>query len=78
MNNLQAKQMLKQVDCHGIPRGYNGGYSELYKYCLGCIQKLERIEKILKARSFTDNIGNACYFDDSERIRQIKEVLENE
>lgn len=47
MNSLQAKQMLKQVDCHGIPRGYNGGYSELYRYCLESIDKLEKIEQIV-------------------------------
>lgn len=47
MDNLQAKQMLKQVDCHGIPRGFNGGYSELNKYCLESIDKLERIAQIV-------------------------------
>jgi hypothetical protein len=47
MDSLQAKQMLKQIDCHGIPRGYNGGYSELYKYCLESINKLEQIEQIV-------------------------------
>lgn len=48
------------------------------KYTKAKLQKLEQIEQILKARSFTDDIGNACYLDDSERIGRIKEVLEQE
>ena len=66
MNNLQAKQMLKQVDCHGIPRGYNGGYSELYEYCLKSIEKLDKIKKILEE------------MDPLNTIIRIKEVLEQE
>jgi hypothetical protein len=66
MNNMQAKQMLKQVDCHGIPRGYNGGYSELYEYCLKSIEKLDKIEKILEE------------MDPLNTIIRIREVLEQE
>lgn len=58
MNNLQAKQMLKQVDCHGIPKGYNGGYSELYEYCLKSIEKLERIEQIIERTEGTLGLDN--------------------
>ena len=47
MDSIQAKQMLKQVDCHGIPKGYNGGYSELYKYCLESMEKPEKIAQIV-------------------------------
>lgn len=66
MNNMQAKQMLKQVDCHGIPRGYNGGYSELYEYCLKSIEKLDKIEKILEE------------MDPLNTIIRIREVLKQE
>lgn len=65
MDNLQAKQMLKQVDCHGMPRGYNGGYSELYKYCLESIDKLEKIEQII----------DDCDLEAWELLEKIKEVL---
>lgn len=51
---------------------------EMQEFYKGEHEKLEKIEQILKARSFTDDIGNACYFDDSERISQIREVLEQE
>jgi hypothetical protein len=68
MDNLQAKQMLKQVDCHGIPRGYNGGYSELYAYCLKSIEKLERIEQIIERTEGTLGLDNYT-------VQQIKEVL---
>ena len=66
MNNMQAKQMLKQVDCHGIPRGYNGGYNELYEYCLKSIEKLDKIEKILEE------------MDPLNTIIRIREVLDKE
>lgn len=66
MNKLQAKQMLKQIDCHGIPKGYNGGYSELYEYCLKSIEKLDKIEKILEE------------MDPLNTIIRIREVLEQE
>ena len=75
MDNLKAKQMLKQVDCHGIPRGFNGGYSELYKYCLESIAKLEKIEQIINAEvdpNICNNVG------DVRKVQAIKEVLENE
>lgn len=71
MDSAQAKQMLQQVDCHGIPRGYNGGYSELYKYCLESIDKLERIELIVKKELSPlslDEMSNAEI--------QIREILE--
>lgn len=70
MNNLQAKQMLKQVDCHGIPRGYNGGYSELYKYCLDSIEKLEKIEQIVER--FKNQYDHTSSLD---LMVEIKEVL---
>ena len=72
MDNLQAKQMLKQIDCHGIPRGYNGGYSELYKYCLESIEKLEKIEQIV------DDYDTSCGLEEYMYLEQIKEVLEKE
>lgn len=68
MDSLQAKQMLKQIDCHGIPRGYNGGYSELYKYCLESIDKLEKIEQII----------DDCDLEAWEVLKKIKEVLEQD
>lgn len=72
MDNLQAKQMLKQVDCHGIPRGYNGGYSELYEYCLKSIEKLEQIERIVKQ---VESLHPEIAIGDREGIRMIREVL---
>lgn len=42
---------------------------EMQDFYKGEREKLEKIEQIIKARSFTD---------DSERISQIKEVLEKE
>lgn len=58
----------------------NSGVSILGKTALRLamekIEKLEKIEQILQTRSFTDDIGNACYLDDSERVRQIFEVIE--
>ena len=48
------------------------------KYTKAELEKLEKIEQILQTRSFTDDIGNACYLDDSERVKQIREVLEKE
>ena len=74
MDNLQAKQMLKQVDCHGIPKGYNGGYSELYKYCLESIDKLEKIEQIVN--SWDGSIVLSA--NDWKYISEIKKVLEQE
>lgn len=68
MNSIQAKQMLKQVDCHGIPKGYNGGYSELYKYCLESMDKLEKIEQIIKRTEGTLGLDNYT-------VQQIREVL---
>ena len=72
MDNLQAKQMLKQVDCHGIPKGFNSGYSELYKYCLESIEKLERIEKIVKQ---VESLHPEIAIGDREGVRLIREVL---
>jgi hypothetical protein len=75
MDNLQAKQMLKQVDCHGIPKGYNGGYSELYEYCLKSIEKLEQIEQIIG--EWNDD-WQASQKDLWMYLANIKEVLEQE
>jgi len=72
MDSIQAKQMLKQVDCHGIPRGFNGGYSELNKYCLESIEKIERIEQIYRQWS---EIGDNA---DSWAFSEIGKVLEKE
>ena len=41
-------------------------------YLIAELEKLEKIEQILQTRSFTDDIGNACYLDDSERVKQIR------
>lgn len=68
MNSTQAKQMLKQVDCHGIPKGYNGGYSELYKYCLESIDKLEQVEQII----------DDCDLEAWEVLKKIKKLLEQD
>lgn len=72
MDNLKAERMLKQVDCHGIPRGYNGDYSELYEYCLKSIEKLERIEEIVKR---VESLHPEIAIGDREGIRMIREVL---
>jgi len=69
MDNLQAKQMLKQVDSHGLPRGYNGGYSELYEYCLKSIEKLEQVEQIVKDHD-NDSMPEDYFY-----IDKIREVL---
>lgn len=47
-------------------------------YLIAELEKLEKIKQILQTRSFTDDSGNACYLDDSERVKQIGEVLESE
>ena len=75
MDNLQAKQMLKQVDCHGIPRGYNGGYSELNKYCLESIDKLEKIEQIVNSEVDPNICNNVGYV---RKVQAIKKILEQE
>lgn len=72
MDKQQAKHILKNT-------GYIGNEVGLaFDVAIKSMDKLEKIEQILKARSFTDDIGNACYLDDSERIGRIKEVLEKE
>jgi len=69
MDSAKAKQMLKQIDCHGIPRGYNGGYSELYKYCLESIDKLEKIEQLTNKWISLQERPNFC-------MMEIREILE--
>ena len=68
MTYEQAKQMLKQVDCHGIPKGYNGGYSELNKYCLESINKLEMVEQIVEEWN-NDTEKDIESWDTMERIK---------
>jgi len=81
MDRAKAKQMLQQVDCHGIPRGFTGGYSELYKYCLESIEKLDKIEQIMEKYQYTlDNFYSGKPRDllESDVLRDIKEVLAKE
>ena len=72
MTKKQAIKVLKST-------GYIGNeVGVAFDVAMKSMKKLGEIEQILKARSFTDDIGNACYLDDSERIGRIKEVLESE
>ena len=72
-------------DCEDCPERAENRECQTESHCfeikqkiISDMQKMDKIEQILKARSFTDDIGNACYLDDSERIGRIKEVLESE
>ena len=72
MTKKQAIKVLKST-------GYIGNeVGVAFDVAMKSMKKLGEIEQILKARSYTDDVGNACYLDDSERIGRIKEVLESE
>ena len=53
-------------------------YMEAIKFLVQDSNKIAKIEQISKARSFTDDVGNACYYDDSKRVEHIREVIESE
>lgn len=63
-------------ECKFYPNCDHMTQDDMTEVTIRDLEKLEKIEQILKARSFTDDIGNACYLDDSERVRQIFEVIE--